>query len=83
MTLAVYSFFAVVNGNLDFIRAFHDVIGRQNISVRRNDDAGTEALFLAREFAASFGIDRRKIGGKMGSFSNGLRMAAYATMRVE
>ena len=36
------------NFDFDFVRAVHDVVGRQNIAVRRNDDPGAEAFFPAR-----------------------------------
>src|SRR5208283_536937 len=43
--------FVFAQGNLDFVRIFHHVIGRQNITVGRHDDAGAEGAFPPREFA--------------------------------
>ena len=43
-------FFVVRKGDLDFIHAFHNVVGGQDITIRRYDDPGAEALFLARDF---------------------------------
>ena len=35
------------NLDFDFVRAVHDVVGRQNVAVRRNHDAGPEAFLPA------------------------------------
>ena len=40
--------FVVGQDHLDFIRAVHHVVVRQNVAVLGNDHARTEALFLAR-----------------------------------
>ena len=42
--------FVFPDGDLDFVRAVHDVVGRQNIAVRRNDDSRAKTLFPARAF---------------------------------
>ncbi len=48
----VFFFAVVTEGHLDFLLAAHDVVGGEDVAVRRNDDAGAEDLFLLGQFTA-------------------------------